>query len=99
MYSHGRAHASATAATARLAAEESGRGSYPHHVELMWHQLGALLLTILELYHELLVEFRLIVDVFFSTVVLLSSKRRRVFEVDAAVLTEKVWHYFEFNYY
>ena len=98
MYSHGRAHAARTA-TARLATEEGGRGSYPHHVELMWHQLGALLLTILELYHELLVEFRLIVDVFFSTVVLLSTKRRRVFEVDSAVLTEKVWHYFEFNYY
>jgi len=51
-------------------------------------------MLLLKLDEELRIVFHLIIDMFFSSAMLLSAKRRRVFEVDSAVLTVKVRHYY-----
>ena len=50
------------------------------------------LFLLLKFHQELLVVFYLVMDVFLSFGVLFATERRRVFQVDSAVLTEEVRH-------
>jgi hypothetical protein len=51
-------------------------------------------MLLLELDKELRVVFDFIIDMFLSPAMLFSAKRRRMFQVDSAVLTIKVRHYY-----
>lgn len=54
-------------------------------------------MLLLELYKELRVELYFVVYVFLSSGVLLSSERRRVFQVYTAVLTIEVGHVYNYK--
>jgi hypothetical protein len=65
----------------------------------LWKGRPLLLLFVLllEFDEELGVVLYLVVNVLFTAGVLLAAERRRVLEVDSAVLTVKVWHYYYIN--
>ena len=53
-----------------------------------------LLLLKLVVLEKLLKVLDLVVEVFFAACVLVATERRRVLQVDAAVLTIEVWHFY-----
>jgi hypothetical protein len=54
-------------------------------------------MLLLELNKELRVVFNLVINVLFSSAVLLPAERRRVLQIDSAVLAIKVRHYYLYN--
>ena len=64
--------------------------SVVHMVPRAW--MWVWLILLLKFHQELFIVFYLVMDVFLSFGVLFATERRRVFQVDSAVLTEEVRH-------